>query len=278
MHRKIVWTIPLLALMLWGCAGEPVMARLASQERKDQGLIIILPGIEGESRFNHDIRDGLADAGVKSAIMIYRWGRPVPLAGMLLNQVDILGNRAEARKIARMIEQYQDEYPGRSVQIIGHSGGGGVGVFVCESLSPRHQVDGLILLSASISPSYDLTRALARCRSGIVNFYSTSDVGLLMVATTIAGNVDGVHGPAAGANGFAPARPSDPAEKLQAYSRLWQVRILDESASAHVAATQSRFVEFNVAPWVQSDHWPALEVAGAGNSPISTKPLASRAQ
>ncbi|MHC4981880.1 MAG: alpha/beta fold hydrolase [Planctomycetota bacterium] len=242
---------PLLAA---GCDGN---GRYLAQERLDKGLVIILPGIEGVSSHNLDVRRGLVMAEVDRALPIHSWGRPVPVAGMLLNQMDIIGNRLAAARIAKMIVNYQDSHPDNPVHIIGHSGGGGIAVFAAEELPSERKVDGLILLSASISSGYDLTKALSRCRNGIVNFYTRADVGLLMIGTSIAGNVDGARGPAAGAIGFETPDASAEAEKKAAYQSLFQVELPEElvGSSAHTAATRPSFVWTYVAPWVTSATW-----------------------
>ncbi len=200
--RLFFWLVPALILSsAGGCASDPNKP-FTTSDRMDAGLVIILPGIEGESSLNHDVRRGLLNGGLLYAISIYRWGRPVPIAGPLLNQIDILGNRLEGLEIAKRIVSYQKNYPGRPVYLIGHSGGGGIAVFATEGLPKDITIDGLVLLSASISSAYDLTNALHHCRKGILNIYTREDVGLLIIATTLAGNVDGIRGPAAGAIGF----------------------------------------------------------------------------
>jgi len=255
--RKLTLGITVLGLLVaFGCNGN---SRYLAEERLDKGLVIILPGIEGESMINRDIRSGLIMADVDRAMPIHSWGRPVPVAGMLLNQVDVIGNRMAAGNIAKMIVRYQDSHPGKPVHIIGHSGGGGIAVFAAEELPPGRRIDGLILLSPSISSSYDLTKALNRCRNGVVNFYSRSDVGLLVIGTMIAGNVDGAHGVAAGATGFKMPGPSGSQDQRAAYAKLYQIRLSDEAADsgAHTAATRAGFVWTYVAPWLTSRTWPA---------------------
>ncbi len=230
-------------------------------ERKENGLILILPGIEGESGFNHDIMRGLERAGNYRAMMIYHWGRPVPLLGMVLNQMDVLGNRLAGKSIAELVEHYQDMYPNRPVHIIGHSGGGGIAVFAAEELSEGRQVDGLILLSASIAEGYDLTKALRKCKNGIVNFYNPSDGGMLGVGTTIMGTVDGSRGASAGLNGF-----------KRTFPKLYQRRItagMTMGGGAHSAATKPYFVSTYVAPWVLSSFWPAGS-SGSGSYTTGT--------
>ncbi|MBS3734883.1 MAG: hypothetical protein KGY99_08135 [Phycisphaerae bacterium] len=259
-RRMGLWLV-LAAAVAGGCnATGPYM----DEERLDKGLVIILPGIEGESQFNRNIRRGLLSAGVDRAMPIHHWGRPVPGVGMLLNQMDVIGNRIAARGVADRIMKYQDDYPGRPVHIIGHSGGGGVAVFAAEALRDEHKVDGLVLLSASVSSAYDLTKALNRSRNGLINFYSEADVGLLVIGTILAGNVDGTHGPAAGAIGFDRPPPSAPADKRAAYGKLYEFQVtagMLGGADAHTAATGAGFVRRRVAPWVRSSYWPAGAVS-----------------
>jgi pimeloyl-ACP methyl ester carboxylesterase len=240
-----------------GCDDEQV--DFITDDRKANGLVIILPGIEGESPLNQDIRRGIASAGVYRALPIYHWGRPIPIAGPLINQMDVIGNRLAGAQIARMIMDYQDAYPGRPVYLVGHSGGGGVAVFAAESLPEGRQVDGLVLLSASITSSYDLTKAMKHSKNGVVNFYSKADVGFLVVGTTLAGNVDGTHGPAAGAIGFDWPKPADSPARRQAYAKVYQIEMTEwmtGGGEAHAASTGMDFVSSYVAPWIASDAWP----------------------
>jgi len=240
-----------------GCNGSSGTI-YTTDHRLENGLVIILPGIEGESPLNRDIRRGLAMAGIAHALPIYHWGRPIPGVGMILNQMDFVGNRLAGLRIAKTIEQYQQEHPGKPVFVVGHSGGGGIAVFAAEGMSEGKQIDGLVLLSASIWAGYDLTKALDRCKCGIVNFYNEGDVGLLAIGTTITSNVDGMRGPSAGLKGFDGVSGGDPAGKKAAYRRLYQVNIARHAygSDPHTAATQPRFVSAHVAPWIASAAWP----------------------
>ena len=192
----------LAAVAAGGCSSN---YKYMTKDRQSRGMVVILPGIEGTSPFNRHIRQGLEDAGLDCATPICSWGWPVPLVGMALNQSEPICHHVAARQIATMIAKYEDEHPGQPVYVIGHSGGAGIGVFAAEELGKLeggHKIEGLVLLSASISSDYDLSPALAQCRNGIVNFYNPDDKMLLMVGTAIAGNVDGGHGDSAGRTGF----------------------------------------------------------------------------
>ncbi|MFP4106999.1 MAG: alpha/beta fold hydrolase [Phycisphaerae bacterium] len=259
MLKLILSAIMICLCLLGGCIPSE-NGSYTTDARLAEGLVVVLPGIEGESPMNRNIRQGLIAAGIDHAIPIHRWGRPIPVFGPLINQMDVFGNRLAARRLARDIVDYQDAHPGKSIHLIGHSGGGGIAVFAAEALPKDRKVDGLILLSPSISTRYDLTKALGNTRKGIVNFYTPADFGLLVIGTTVAGNVDGWHGPAAGAGGFDPADEDDPKQQT-AYRKLHQVameHVADQPLRAHSAATEADFVRRQVAPWVTESTWPAV--------------------
>jgi len=252
--KKLLLLLVLVGLVSSaGCVDD---SEFVTEARKANGLVIILPGIEGPiSGLADDIRRGLSVGGANCALQIYPWGRPIPGIGMVLNQMDVLGNRLAGAAIANTIVEYQDKYPGRSVYIVGHSGGGGVAVFAAEGMPEGRQLDGLILLSASIWNGYDLTKALSRCRNGIANFYNSSDSGLLAIGTTITSTVDGMRGVSAGLSGF-----------TRSFPRLYQVPIPSYGDDPHTAATRPSYVAAHVAPWVLSSGWPIGGVA-RGDSP-----------
>lgn len=245
------WLLVVLVASAAATGCSPTSEEFVTPERLDHGLVIILPGIEGEGPLSYNIRTGLLRGGVASALPIYRWGRPIPLAGPMLNQMDVLGNRLVSGQIAQFIANYQDSHPDMPVYLIGHSGGGGIAVFTAEELSKKERkVEGLVLLSASISKTYDLTKALACCRNGIVNFYSRHDVGLLGVGTTIFGNVDGIRGPSAGLAGF---------DKTPAglYQVPWSEKMSSTgNLGGHMDSAEPGFVAKYVAPWVMAASWP----------------------
>ena len=241
-------TTLVLALGVLSAVGcSPTSKEYVTDARLAEGLVIILPGIEGEGPNSYNIRRGLLSAGVRSAMPIYRWGRPIPLAGVLLNQADFIGNRLAGGRIARFIENYQDSHPGRSVWLVGHSGGGGIAVFAAEELEENRQIDGLVLLSASISGNYNLTKALGRCRRGIVNFSSGRDE--ILGATIFIGNVDGGRARSAGLGGFDKHPPG--LHEIPWHSGM----AASGNHGGHMDSAGSRFVARYVAPWVMGSGW-----------------------
>ncbi|MBI5864334.1 MAG: alpha/beta fold hydrolase [Planctomycetes bacterium] len=165
------------------------------------GIVYVLPGIEGAGILNRNIGLGLDQGGVRSAIEIYDWTYGIP-GSTALNLVDLERNRREAARLASRIVDYRDRHPGRPVQLVGHSGGGAIAVLVLEALPPGRQIDFAVLLAPALSPEYDLSTALRRTKYGIQNYYSKYDIGFLMVGTTLVGTADRAHGFSAGAVGF----------------------------------------------------------------------------
>ena len=247
------------SLLAGGCNGN---GDFLTEDRLAAGLVIILPGIEGQSELNENIRRGLAAGGVRRAMPIHSWGRPIPLAGVLINQVDFLGNRLSGIGVKDLIVNYQDSHPGKSVHVVGHSGGGGVAVFAAEAMPKDRKIDGLILLSASISSAYNLKKAASRCSKGIVNFYNPDDAGLLGIGTTVLGTVDGTHGPSAGLIGFDKAGE-------EGHENVYEVKLsgLDAGGDPHAATTQVDFVSLHVAPWVLAAEWPSGPTAAVPPDP-----------
>jgi pimeloyl-ACP methyl ester carboxylesterase len=245
---------------LAGCAGGAgsirdkvdLDAKYVNSERLDKGLVVILPGIEGESAANRDIRLGLDEGGVPYGLAIYRWGFPIPGLGLLVNQTDTTADRSAGADLAAAIVRYQARRPGRPVFLIGHSAGGGVAVFALEALSAEpnaRPIAGALLLSSSISADYSLDKALSMTQRGIVNGYNPDDTALLGTGTAVFGNVDGEHGDSAGRTGF---RQSNP--------KLFQFKISSADVGVqgdpHFIATDPDLVAKHAPRWVLSETWP----------------------
>lgn len=244
--RSFWWLLAGLAGLgaLGGC-GAPGSLRAA--DRYERGLVIVLPGVEGKSHLTTSVAKGLADGGVPCAIEIYDWTVGLPWVAPVVNLRNEARNRREARKIAERIIAYQDRYPGRPTYIIGHSGGGGITVWVLEALPPDRQVTCAILLAPAISPDYNLRYALRRTRVALYNFYSPYDVGFLRVGTSVAGTIDGEHTRAAGAVGFTIPWGLTTEERQLYSSKLIQQRYTSKMAESghlgtHFGWANRRFV------------------------------------
>lgn len=238
----------LVALASTGCS----LNDLRTPERRDRGLVIVLPGIEGPSYWNYNLARGLADGGVEDSIEIFDWGTRIP-GGMLINIADYERNRTMAGALRDYIVEYLNGHPGRDVHIIGHSGGGGIAILATEMLPAEKPITSVILLAAALSPDYDLGPALRNTRRGIFNYYSPLDAGFLGVGTSVAGTIDRKHTPAAGATGF--TRLAGDSGEADLYRKLQQVKWDPKMRGYghmgdHMGWTNPSFVKRYLAPLV----------------------------
>ena len=213
--RMILW--PVLAAAASGCQSRD----LVTPERLRQGLVIVLPGIEGRSLLNRDIIAGLADAGTHNAIEMHDW-----TAGRLAALYNLAAhgrNLKKAEKIAARIKAYQQQYPDRPVHLVGHSAGAAMVVLTLERLNETQPATAAILLGAALSPDYDLAKAIKRTQYGIYHFYSPGDVLYLGAGTLVFGTLDRKHGPAAGMVAFARPEHADPAQAALYREKLHQI-------------------------------------------------------
>lgn len=261
--RTLLLSIAAGACLLTGCASapDPLNAAYMAPPMMDQGIIYILPGIQGVDFHYLNIRKGLRGSGIQCAIKIHPWGCQIPGIGMAINETNTLEDRSWGEKIAQEIIAYQQQYPGRPVYLLGQSGGCAVSVFTAESLARLggEPLSGIILLDASLGATYDLNPIMAQCRKGVVNFYNLSDVALLEVGTQIFGNLDGSHGDSAGRTGFE-----------ETYPKLYQVRVTQDMVNVfdnpHFADTSAAFASRYIAPWIIDHTWP-VKAQGATSYP-----------
>ena len=136
---------------------------------------------------------GLKLAGIEAAIDIVSWGDP---GNSLKNVTDARSARESASKQAQRLLDYMQTHPGRPITVIGYSAGAAIAVFTVESLPPDQPVDRVVLMSADLSPDYDLSAMLERTRDGAINYWSPLDVQSLALVANI-GTLDGGRVPAA---------------------------------------------------------------------------------
>lgn len=259
--------------LLTGCSA-PV--RIESPERLDQGYVLVLPGVEGQSYLNENIARGLENGQVPYAIEVYDWTTgSVALLPITLRGLE--RNRGEAAKIAAKIMAYQDAHPGQPVHIVGHSGGGGLAVLALEALPPEHAVTSIILLAPALSPDYDLCRAIRRTQLGIWNFFSPYDRGFLAVGTFVMGTLDGKHTASAGQRGFVLPRGLD-AQRRQLYLRVHQFQFDSQMAEdghngGHTGWAQRSFVATHIAALINRQRSPQSQPASA---PTASQPAPLR--
>jgi len=251
-----------LFLVLWpalgGCASVPG----STFEQKQKGLVLILPGIEGRSRFNVDIAGGLRLGGVEAAIAIHDWTTRAGSLGWYLHLADERRNRTEAIRLARRIVKYKKTFPDRPVFLIAHSGGAGIALMTLERLPHFAPAEAVVLLAGAVSPERNLNKALSRTRRGIWNFYSSRDVGFLVLGTSLFGTIDREHGPSAGAVGFETPKRLTERAAGRYQQKLHQIPYHAEMAKlghlgGHGGWTSPKFVARWIAPILLDQPLPA---------------------
>lgn len=263
LRRKRLWrqlhdyaTLRLKFANLWIRRGLGlVQPRTLDPALLHHGLTFVLPGIESESVFTYGMCDGLFDGGVPGQIRVFNWGLPFP-GGYLANLTRLDRNRRRARDLAAEIVAYQDAYPGRPVHLVAQSGGAGIAVFAAEALPEGRTVDGLVLLGGAVSPTYNLAKALAKTRKGLLNSHSCKDTIILNWGTRIFGTTDRQFTRAAGCDGFhVPEHLT--AEERQLYrEKLHQLPWCEAMADSchhwggHIASGGELFLSKHIAPWI----------------------------
>ena len=183
MKRLSIYYIGAAALaLLSGCA--PSFGPQAKY-----GITFYCPGAGNFDFGDEGIRQGLSAAGYQGQVASVMWTLTFNPA---LDQR--LGNaRIGAARLARLIEQYTDEFPGRPVNVVGLSAGTGVAIWALEDLKAGYKVDNVVLLGSSLWYRYDVRKAMQRVKGKIYNYYSDRDP-VLAGPMKIFGTIDGVFG------------------------------------------------------------------------------------
>lgn len=177
---------------------------LQTPDRSARGHVIVLPGIEGYSRWNRGIIRGLVEAGVPFGMEIHDW-----TYGRWLSPYTLRArrrHREQSTQIADKVLSLKSQWPHAPVWLIGHSGGGAMSILTLERLVGRTHCEGAVLLAPALSPGYDLSLARSATRRGLWNFCSWGDVLFLVAGTLALGTLDGRHSISAGACGFRTGR------------------------------------------------------------------------
>lgn len=195
------WATFVVAPLGWFVRGRYIQ-RL-EPKRLDKGLVLILPGIEGRSFLNISLMQGLLDGGVPYAMEIVDWTTGNKFLA-LYHLRSWQRNQRQAALLAKRITEYQRDYPGRPVWLIGHSGGAGMSMLTLAALPDGVKITGVVLLAAALSRNFDLAPALEKVERGVWSYHSWNDWIFVGLGTTIFGTMDGWHRPGAGMLGFSP--------------------------------------------------------------------------
>lgn len=165
-----------------------------------RGLVVLYPG-----DFNSDFEmagfyNGLRAGGVDQAIEISHWSAPMESCFERDKFWEDFPGWAEQE--ARRLADYQVNHPGAPVTLLGFSGGGLAAIKVAEQMPPGTMVDRVLLLSAGVSPDYDLTAMLEKVRDRVIVYWSPREAQLGALLLQWLGTVDGNFEEAAAISGF----------------------------------------------------------------------------
>ncbi|MBN1491496.1 MAG: alpha/beta hydrolase [Phycisphaerae bacterium] len=246
------------------------------QTRMTRGYVYYLDGAGGGgliSNWSGGLRDGLRAAGYNGAGEMFRWQTGLGVAADQVSSESY--KRSKAAELARKIQEYRREQPKAPVTLVALSAGTAIAAFTLESLPPTCPVDAVILVGASISSDYELTKALQRVREHIYVFTSEKD-SVLAHLVPMAGTADRRSGsvPAAGLRGFThPPRKSP--EMRKQYAKIvyvqWRPEFMEKGwRGGHTDVLSTAFVEYQIAPLITTNvarRPEAKPVAGAGLVP-----------
>lgn len=216
------------------------------------GTVFVVGGVGGLDPIQACAPWALPRAGVLHHIEVFTWTHGK--CRLLRDLQDVRHVLAQADHLAAVVRERQAREPGRPIYLLSHSAGAGLVLAAAERLPPA-SVERIILLSAAVSPNYDLRPALRATRRELVSFNSTYDRLCLDWCTSVFGTIDRVYGPAAGLDGFrTPPDLDDEGRGL--YERLvqvpWHLEMIRQCTDgSHHGPCMPIFLAHLVAPWLK---------------------------
>lgn len=186
------FTIAVLLFALTGCA--------VSDKPRGDSVLFLVPGVDGNGPRYADLKTGLRDGGVTLPVQVVSWGAPRLL--LVMNFSDKSTHDRAETQFAKLIRAFRAEHPGGTINIIAHSAGCGVTLGALERLPAGCDVNQVVLLAPSVSPTYSVSAAIQHVTGSISSFYSARDTVFLKWRTGNFGTYDRKKTAAAGCVGF----------------------------------------------------------------------------
>jgi pimeloyl-ACP methyl ester carboxylesterase len=192
---------------------------------------------------------GLAAAGLPHEIVPFKWQQGFRAMLTFADLWRTEHHRREADRLAGLIRAAHAT-DGGPVHVIAHSAGTALTCYALERLAPDEAVTSAALVGSGLSPGYDLSPALHRCRAGVLTVDSPLDLFLLGIGTCLLGTADRVWTPAAGMVGFRPPSDATVAGKLTRVT--WSPRFVRQGwIGGHTSVAAPGFVRTTLAGWVR---------------------------
>ena len=235
-------------------AAWPILARADVKPDPNvvPGVVFQVGGVGGIGLMAMTTHWALPRAGLPHEIRDFTWTHGK--GHILLDLQDTQHCLVKANELADQIRKIKETRPGCPVYILAHSGGCALSLAAAEML-PEHSIERIVLLSAAVSPSYDLRTALRATNHGIISFYSRKDHVILGWGTKTFGTMDRYYGPSAGYVGFTVPKNLESDDRLL-YSRLVQLpwypkQIWEGNSGGHSGSVMPGFLTKEVVPWLK---------------------------
>lgn len=239
MHRLFFTLVIILLNALALHAGDP------------PGVVFVAGGAGSIANLAGILRWSLRQANSPLEVRDFDWSHG---KGRVVRDIqDIRHLTRKSDELAQQILDYQASHPDRPVYLVGKSTGAMIVLLAAEKL-PIASVERIILLSAAVSPNYDLLPALRTTRTEIVSFHSPLDIPVLNWGTSLVGTADRYYSPSAGLKGF--TLPTQPNNNFE-YQRLKQIEWSPSKAwyghlGGHLGNGMPLFLLFEVAPYLDA--------------------------
>lgn len=243
-----------ICVLTFGCASE--LSDHAA--RMQRGYVYYLDGAGGGGITNwaSGVRKGLLDAGYNGSGEMFSWETGL---GLMADQTASNEyKRGKAAELAQKIVEYRQKYPQTPITLMGLSAGTVMSVFTLESLPDNLVIDNVVLLSGSLSATYDLSQAMRRVHGRVYVSTSQHDIvlaGLLPFAGTAdrdsgTSETIGVQGPQV------PRGASDATRQLYESKLVlipWKTEFAHYgNVGRHTDTVSARFIQHFVAPLIET--------------------------
>jgi pimeloyl-ACP methyl ester carboxylesterase len=189
-------------------------------EGAETGLVLVADGCGGVELCEMAIRQVMSEHGGTCRVEPVPWGHG--FGRWFADLTDVANHEAQSKGIVATVLDWIERNPSKPVFLVGKSGGTWIVVKALEDL-PAGSVEAVVLLSAAISPDYDLSKALRAVNRRMVSFWSPLDVVVLGLGTWLFKTTDRVRSFSAGLVGFRRPEPlGDEGQRL--YDKFEQIR------------------------------------------------------
>lgn len=199
MRHTFISLVIVFAPTLSPFAGGEASDRSTVPAQEPLAVVFVADGAGNFQAASKALREVVDTEGLAIQVETFVWSHGT--MRIVADQLDTKHSQDEGRRLAAEMTAFHARNPQTSIFLLGHSAGAGVALIGAENVPPG-TLDGLILLSPSVSTTYDLRPALRNCRLGIDVFYSKRDWFYLALATRVFGTADRRRSATSGRVGF----------------------------------------------------------------------------